>query len=322
MGRSIITGGAGFVGSRLVSQLNARGERPVVFDLTPPSATDAVFVRGDIRNAGDLERLDLAADDTIYHLAARQFHGGVPPEGRDEWFRDVNVLGTKRLLEAMRSSGARRLVFFSTDMTYGRPQETPVPPDHPQSPIGPYGKSKREAEALLQAAAANDGLAATIFRPRLISGAGRLGVLAKLFGLISRNLPVPMIGAGHNRYQMIAVEDCASAAVHAADLGCPAGPFNLGSNDPPPVRDLLSALIARANSRSLLIPTPGFAVKGALALLDSVGLTLLYPEQYEIADIDYVLDTRATTEVLGWSPSRSDADILFEAYDAARPSTR
>jgi len=290
----------------------------VVFDQQAPAASSVEFVQGDVRNPSDLARLDLGPKDVVHHLAARQFHGGVPADGRDAWFADVNVTGTRHLLEAMQRGGAKQFVFFSTDMTYGRPKQTPVPADHPQSPIGPYGKSKRDAEALLRQAAGDFGLKATIFRPRLISGAGRLGILAKLFGLISRSLPVPMIGSGRNRYQMIAVEDCAAAAVRAAALGCPAGAFNLGSIDPPTVRALLSNVIQRAGSKSLLIPTPGYAVKRTLNLLDLAGLTLLYPEQYEIADLDYVLDTRLTTEALGWSPTRRDEDIVFEAY-AARP---
>jgi dTDP-glucose 4,6-dehydratase len=217
----------------------------------------------------------------------------------------------------MQARGAARLIFFSTDMSYGRPKQTPVPVDHPQSPVGPYGRSKLEAEALLRRGAKEFGLSATIFRPRLISGRGRLGILSKLFALIARGLPVPMIGSGRNRYQMIAVEDCAAAALRAADLDCPRGAFNLGSKDPPMVRDLLAALIARAGSRSMLIPTPGSAVKATLSFLDLVGLTLLYPEQYEIADLDYVLDTSLTTSTFGWEPTRRDEDIIFEAFEAA-----
>ncbi len=319
MARHVITGGAGFVATRLAADLAAQGQTIVLFDLVAPTAApaSASFVQGDIRNPADLAKLGLGPDDTVHHMAARQFHGGVPADGRDEWFADVNVAGTRRVLEAMSAGGAKRLVFFSTDMTYGPPKQTPVPADHPQNPIGPYGRSKLAAEQLMRGAAADFGLAATVFRPRLISGAGRLGILGKLFALIQRSLPVPMIGAGNNRYQMIAVEDCAAAAMRAAELGCPAGAFNLGSNDPPTVRELLGRVIERAGSKSMLIPTPGFAVKQTLAFLDLVGLTLLYPEQYGIADLDYLLDTSVTTERFGWSPTRRDEDIIFEAYAAA-----
>jgi dTDP-glucose 4,6-dehydratase len=58
----------------------------------------------------------------------------------------VNVGGTQAVLAAMKAVGAHRLVFFSTDMTYGLPDYLPVRPDHPQRPLGPYGKSKKAAE--------------------------------------------------------------------------------------------------------------------------------------------------------------------------------
>ncbi|OWK24487.1 hypothetical protein AJ87_21295 [Rhizobium yanglingense] len=86
-----------------------------------------------------------------------------------------------------------------------------------QRPIGPYGRSKVGAERLLMQACREFGLHATIFRPRLIAGAGRLGILTKLFRLIRAGLPIPLIGAGKNRYQMIAVEDCVAAALAAVE---------------------------------------------------------------------------------------------------------
>ena len=316
--RHVITGGSGFTGSYMASALLKRGERVVVFDLDePPSELGSVdYVRGDIRRDVDLKQLNLGKDDLIYHLAARQFHGWVPRRNRDEWFADVNEGGTACLLRAMSTASARRLIFFSTDMTYGRPSYTPVAPTHEQRPIGPYGRSKVGAERLLTRASIEFGLNATIFRPRLIAGAGRLGILSKLFRLIKNGLPIPLIGAGRNRYQMIAVEDCVSAALRAAETDCPPGPFNLGSNDPPAVRELLRELVRRAGSRSFLIPTPAMPLQATLSLFDQIGLTLLYPEQFAVANFDYVLDTRTTEAALGWQPTKNDTDIIFAAYGA------
>lgn len=320
--RHVITGGAGFVGERLVRALQARGERTLVFDQVAPSAGAGDIVQGDIRDPGDLARVRLGPDDIVHHLAARQFHGKVPRWNRDAWFADVNAGGTDALLTAMAAGGARRLVFFSTDMTYGLPEGTPVAPDHPQHPIGPYGRSKLTAEAMIRNAVEGGMLKATIFRPRLIAGAGRLGILAKLFGLIAHGLPVPMIGSGRNRYQMIAVEDCVAAALRAVDYGLPSHAYNLGAEAPPTVRDLLTAVIARAGSRSVLVPTPAGAVRSVLAVMDRAGATLMYPEQYAIADADYVLDTTRTRADLNWMPARRDEDILFDAYTHFRGAER
>src|SRR5262249_23443522 len=237
--RHIITGGLGFTGQYLWKELIRLNQQVTLFDITEPAepVPDPVrFVRGDIRKPADLARLKLAQDDVVYHLAARVFHLGAPYSNRDQWFRDVNVEGTRILLDAMEVSGANKLIFFSTDMVYGIPDQTPVPTTHERRPLGPYGRSKMDAEDLLSTYRER-GMHITLFRPRLITGAGRFGILTKLFRLIEANLPVPLIGDGSNHYQMVSVHDCVAAALRAVELGLPAGPFHLGSLHPPTVQE-------------------------------------------------------------------------------------
>ena len=313
--RHVITGGSGFTGRCLASFLVRRGDEVVLFDCRPPTFDHrAIYIPGDATVASDLDRLGLRPGDVVYHLAARQFADAVPRLNRTAWFEAVNVEGTRQVLSAMARSGANKLVFFSTDMTYGVPQSTPVTPSHPQRPIGPYGTSKMHAEALIRATR-KEGIDATIFRPRLITGPGRLGILERLFRLIRRGLPVPLIGGGNNRYQMVSVQDCVTAAVRAVDRGCPPGPFNLGSASPPTTRMLLGAVIRHANSRSVLLPISAEPLKATLAALDFAGLTLMYPEQFGIADLDILLDTSATRSELEWEPSIDDIAAMNAAYD-------
>ncbi|WP_352873224.1 NAD-dependent epimerase/dehydratase family protein [Mesorhizobium sp. M1409] len=96
----------------------------------------------------DLRKLCLPRYDVVYHLAAHQFHRGVPYTSRDEWFADVDVNDTRCLGEAISAGSTQRVVFF-TDMTHGKPDHAPVKPTHMQGPIGPYGRSKVLAERLL-----------------------------------------------------------------------------------------------------------------------------------------------------------------------------
>jgi nucleoside-diphosphate-sugar epimerase len=315
--RHVITGGSGFTGLALARRLLEKGAEVVIFDVAPvpPAlpASSVQFAEGDVTHPEDLAKLSLGPADVVYHLAARQFGAGVPSRGRDGWFSSVNVVGTRNVIAAMQAGGAHRLVFFSTDMTYGKPYLCPVPADHPQNPIGPYGRSKVEAERVIMGA---ENIQATIFRPRLITGPGRLGILGRLFRLIRAGLPVPMIGAGTNRYQMVGVDDCARAALQAVDADCPAGPFNLGSSEPPTTRELLQGIIAHARSNSFLIPVPANMLKPILGGFDWLGMPLLFPEQYGIADLDILLDTSETRKVLGWTPLRDDIEMMNAAYDA------
>jgi len=115
---------------------------------------------------------------------------------------------------------------------------------------------------------------------------------------------------------MISVEDCARAAARTVEIGCPAGPFNLGSANPPTARELLNSIIRYANSRSVLIPTPAPLVKATLWTLDALGLGLMYPEQFRIADADIMLDTSDTRRVLDWEPADEDTGSMIAAYRA------
>lgn len=315
--RHIITGGSGFTGSVLTQRLLDKGQEVINIDIReqPNIALrqNVHFVHGDVTNSDTLKKLCLREDDVVYHLAARQFADAVPKTSREEWFNEVNVCGTKAVVDEMKNTGCHKLVFFSTDMTYGIPTVCPVPPNHPQNPLGPYGNSKILAERIIRG---ENSIDATIFRPRLITGPGRLGILGKLFKLIQHGLPVPMIGSGNNRYQMVSVEDCALAAELAVAKNCPNINLNLGSATPPTTKELLGGVIKHAKSKSILLPIPAGLLKPVLATMDKIGLTLLYPEQFGIADKDVLLDTSLTYETLGWSTTKSDIIAMSEAYDS------
>ena len=148
----------------------------------------------------------------------------------------------------------------------------------------------------------------------MILGPGRLGILTKLFRLMEYNLPVPLIGDGSNCYQMISVFDCVTAVMQCVAHGLPNREYNLGSANPPTVYALLSGVIKAVGSRSPLIRTNGHFVKKSLALLGNLGLSLMYREQYEIADENYILDISDTQKDLQWEPRFNDQDMLSQAY--------
>ena len=302
-----IFGGSGFVGRYLAQALQDRGEEVAVCDIT----ADAPY-KVDIRDKQALGNLPIGKDHVVINMAANQYHTKVPKD-REQYFLSVNTEGTRNLLEVCFKKGCRKYIMFSTDMTYGKPRYLPVDTAHPQNPFGPYGKSKCEAEHICREYR-KSGMNITIFRPRMIMGPGRAGILIKLFKLIDWNLPVPTIGNGHNHYQMISVFDCVAAVLCAIDKGIPNKEYNLGSEQAPDVRTLLKNTIKHAGKHSFVVPTPGKLVKAVLRMLDAIGLTLMYPEQFMIADEEYVLDITETKNDLGWQPKYNDADMLAEAY--------
>jgi dTDP-glucose 4,6-dehydratase len=314
--KHVIVGGDGFVGRHLARLLLERGAEVVIGGLTRSDLDiypAAAFVRADVRDPAEVARLPIAPDDVVYHLAARMLMPIMPRAERHFYFHSVNHLGTENLLRHLHERGCSKLVYFTTDMVYGRTQAMPKTEDHPRVPLGPYGGSKLASEKLCESYR-DKGMSIAIFRPRLIIGPGRLGILARLFRLIELGLPVPIIGNGRNHYQFISVFDCASAALAAADRGVPNGAYNLGSLDPPTVDELLGRLIAAAGSRSMLLHFPAALVKPALAALDLLGWPLMDPEQYLIADEDCIVDVSKAERELGWRPRFADDDMLLAAY--------
>lgn len=326
--RYIVIGGSGFVGvytiRAILDSIAANGG--IESSITESSAPQVVcldlhkskdlpdeveFIQCDITQGCPVE---FVSEDIVIHLAARAYAPKPPTRDLEHYFREVNVRGTHNVLEAMLACGCKNLIYFSTDMVYGKPQYLPVDSRHQRKPFGWYGRSKVESESLIFAARER-GLNATIFRPRIIVGAGRYGILTKLFALVRHSLPVPMIGSGRNCYQMISVRDCARAIVCAIAKGIPNAELNLGSHNPPSIRELLGTLITHAGSRSILVPTYARGVKALLALLESLGTPLMYREQYMIADEQYIVDIARTMELLEWQPRESDSDMLLEAYE-------
>ncbi|MGR3762420.1 NAD-dependent epimerase/dehydratase family protein (plasmid) [Roseobacteraceae bacterium NS-SX3] len=324
--RHILIGGQGFLGRELARQILQRpGDSAVVVDLEeafaahPPQPDPRLsHVTADATLPHGLDAVPIAAEDTVHHLASRLIVPNRPRFGRDAYFRACAVDGTREVLRRMAAAGASRMVFWSTDMVYGPALQIPRPESHPRRPFGPYGRSKVAAEDLLEPLRRDGRLNCTIFRPRLILGPGRLGILEVLFKLIDRGWPVPLIGAGTNRFQFVSVADCARASLLAADRGCPNGTYNLGSAGSPQVHELMQEFIARSGSRSRLLRTPGGAVKAVLRLLNALKVSPMDPEQFEIADLEVSLDIAAAERDLGWRPSETDTDLLCAAYDSYR----
>ncbi|HEX2018416.1 MAG TPA: NAD(P)-dependent oxidoreductase [Aurantimonas sp.] len=318
--KHILFGGDGFVGRHLAERLVADGEDVVVADIVRSDLAHyrrCRFMHVDVTDPAAVRGVPMEPGDMVYNLSAKMLSPIQVRAKRHDFFYPVNYHGTKHIIEAMDAAGAKDLVHFTTDMIYGHTVVYPMTEEHPVSPLGEYGQSKLDTEHLA-AEWRQRGMNISLFRPRLIIGPGRLGILEKLFKLVDRNLPVPMIGSGKNPYQFISVFDCAEAARLAWKAGVPNEAYNLGSLNPPPVRKLLGDLVRHAGSRSVLVPTPGWAVKRTLDLLDRLDRPLMDPEQYLIADEMCVLDVSKGERQLGWVPQHRDEDMLIAAYTEYR----
>ena len=171
MGRFLITGGAGFIGSHTCLVLLEAGHALVVLDHFANSSPESLrrvvelagsgaearlkLVRGDVRNGSDLDQA-FAADpvDGVIHFAGLKAVGESVSQPLRYW--ETNVGGSQRLLTAMAAHGCRTLVFSSSATLYGYPETIPIPESAPVHPINPYGHTKAAVERMLGDLAASE----------------------------------------------------------------------------------------------------------------------------------------------------------------------
>jgi UDP-glucose 4-epimerase len=161
----LVTGGAGYIGSTVTALLLADGHDVVVLDDLSTGNEDAVpagatFIRGRVHDAiGDVLTPDF---DGVLHFAA--FIAAGESVGAPEKYWENNVLGSLRLLDAVRTAGVPRFVFSSTANIYGDPAAVPIPETAVAAPPNPYATSKHAIEYALTGHAVAHGLAAVSLR--------------------------------------------------------------------------------------------------------------------------------------------------------------
>lgn len=175
--RILVTGAAGYIGSICSEVLLGRGHQVVAVDslieghrsAVPPAA---VFCRADLGVRSEIEAVFSAHKiDAVMHFAAEALVGKSMRE--PSTFYAANVACGVNLLDAMVRHGVDKFIFSSTAATYGEPHTTPIPEDHPQQPINPYGKSKLRFEQILNDYRGYTGLKYAVVRYFNAAGASR-----------------------------------------------------------------------------------------------------------------------------------------------------
>src|SRR2546422_3031030 len=305
-----ISGGAGFLGLHLARRLLADGHDVRTLDVVPLDDAElertVEELRGDIRDRESVRELVDGADVVVHAAAA------LPIQASRESIRSVNVGGTENVLRAADDAGVRRVVFISSTAVYGVPEKHPIEEDDPLVGVGSYGESKIDAEGLCRVAAVET----TIVRPKTFIGPERLGVFEILFDWIREGRRIYTLGKGHNRYQLLAVEDLVDAIVRAAEEPKAAREtFNVGATEFGTVRSDLQALIDHAGSSSRLQPVPVKPAEIALRALELLRVSPLAEWHYKTAHKDSFVDVSKAPRLLGWQPKLSNAEALTRTYD-------
>ncbi|GDX70010.1 epimerase [Chloroflexota bacterium] len=314
--RVLVTGGAGFLGVNLAHHLSMQGVAVISLDIATSVAAEyppgTIFRVGDVRDPGTVSRTlaETGPIDVVIHAAAAL------PLWRPHDIRTTNIAGTHTVLDCARSAGVPRTVFISSTAVYGVPDKHPIDETDPMIGVGPYGESKVAAEQICAAYRAQ-GYCVPVVRPKTFLGPGRLGVFQILYDWVFAGKRIPILGPGHNRYQLLEVGDLCDAiwraATHASDRVNDT--FNVGASRFATVAEDVGDLCLHAGTRAQVFPVPAWPAKAALRSLEAVNLSPLYRWVYGTADRDSYVSTTKISDALDWQPRHSNAEALIHAYD-------
>jgi UDP-glucose 4-epimerase len=214
-GTALVTGASGFIGRRLCSRLQKSGRTVHVLLRQPAEGPWSEASRVNL-GVDPIPAEILHEVDTVFHLAGKA-HALAELPGDTADYQQVNVTGTRTLLEAALSAGVKRFIYFSSVKALDEPGEQCFDEDgQPAASKDIYGRSKYEAEQLVLAAGRESGMHVCCLRPALVYGPGVKGNLLRMMQAIDagRFPPVPDTG---NRRSMVHVDDVVQAAMLAAE---------------------------------------------------------------------------------------------------------
>lgn len=208
--RILVTGGTGFTGTALVERLCQAGHAVVALDYKEGLACDALrrlgaeVVIGSVTDRAAVER-SMRGVELVFHLAAAFRELNVP----NSYYDEVNVGGTRLVLEAARQAGVRKFVYCSTCGVHGNIDHPPAGEDAPIQPADYYQRTKYEAEPLVKEFGAS-GMETVILRPAAIYGPGDPERFFLIFKRVAKG-SFPMFGSGRTLYHPLYIDNLVDA---------------------------------------------------------------------------------------------------------------
>ena len=296
----LVVGGNGFIGHSLVRKLTAAhfrvtvcGRKPMPARALPPGA---IYVAAPLGDSDALIRL-VGNADLVVHLASATVPGTGDSDPRLDV--EINLVGTLNLLEAMRQTGRRRLLFLSSGGTvYGIPKQIPIPETHDLAPISSYGVVKVAIESYLRLYERQHGLLPVIIRPSnpygpMQGNIGVQGIIGTFLARAATGQPAEIWGDGTVVRDYLFVDDLADLCIQALESDL-TGAFNGGSGAGTSVIEIVN-LIREVTGRELPI---------------------LFRAARKSDVPSNILDIRRARTDLGWQPQtplRDGVDLTWRA---------
>jgi nucleoside-diphosphate-sugar epimerase len=313
VGRVVVTGATGFIGTHLVRRLQGLGRSVVAIARTaaPPGPHD-----GDVTVVTrDLSR-DTLSDviqpgDFVVHLAARVHMMRETSKDAELAYRQANVEQTRRVCQSATEAGAKRILFLSSAKVFGEGREQPYTRSDPVAPKDAYARSKVAAEEIVREAGRGGGLQWTIMRPPFVYGPGGKGNFPRLLALarLSSIAPLPLASID-NRRSLLFVGNLVDAIIRCGLHPDASGQILL----PTDARvvstpELLRAIAAARGARARLFPFPPTLLRAAAGLVGRAAEMDRLTESLQ-------LDSRHLLDDLGWEPPFTLEDALGRSIGA------
>lgn len=235
--KALVTGGAGFIGSNVVSLLLEKKWEVRVLDNLSSGYRKNVpedrveFVQGDIRNRDILDSA-MHGIHSVFHLAASVGNSRSIANPQED--SEVNVLGTIKVMESAKKSHVATVVYSSSAAIFGALQQQSIGEDHPKNPDTPYGASKLGGEHQVLSLAKLYGMSAVCLRYFNVYGTGqRYDAYGNVIPIFARRIltgtPMTIFGDGKQTRDFVNVRDVAEANLRAATMIKGREVLNVGS---------------------------------------------------------------------------------------------
>jgi UDP-glucose 4-epimerase len=316
--RYVITGGSGYIGSRLVDHLSKREdtEQIVVCDVRPPAASDprVEFERLDVRDAPACRRvLERVKPDALVHLAFI-----LNPSHDEHFMYEVDVNGTHNVLAAASDAGTEQVLVTTSGVAYGAFPDNPVPitEDHPVRGVADfsYARDKTESDRLCQLwALRHPERTMTIVRPCIVFGPNVDNYLLRLWTKAPFQADV---GQLESKIQFVHEDDVVDGIIRLLE-GRHAGAFNVAGDGEMTLRETADA------TGTPIRKMPMFAYRLLAKVLWALRVSEAPPGQVAFAVHPWVLSNEKLKRETGWSPrhtTQETFDITMRAHGKLPPA--